>query len=51
MGLTWADLAHAVVGGLAAVLGVQAAQGILSALRRNGRCPERWVALRRSGRR
>lgn len=46
MGLTWADLAQAVVGGLAAVLGVQAAQAGLAALRRRGVCPERWVRAR-----
>jgi hypothetical protein len=46
MGLTWADVAETVVGGLSGVLGVYATQEILSALRRRGLCPHRWTTAR-----
>ncbi|HEX9999477.1 MAG TPA: hypothetical protein VGB74_03410 [Actinoplanes sp.] len=42
MGLTWAEIAQALVGGLAGVLGVYAVQDVLTRLRETGRCPERW---------
>jgi hypothetical protein len=46
MVLTLADVLQAVVGGLAAALGVHATQESLSALRRRGRCPQRWTSSR-----
>ncbi|MEV6300677.1 hypothetical protein AB0M02_14815 [Actinoplanes sp. NPDC051861] len=37
-----ADFAPTVVAGLAGILGVYAAEGILERLRQSGRCPRRW---------
>jgi hypothetical protein len=40
--LTWAEIAQALVGGLAGIIGVYAVEDVLHRLRERGKCPERW---------
>jgi hypothetical protein len=42
----WAHALEAVVAGLSGALGVYATQEAVAALRRRGRCPERWTRPR-----
>jgi hypothetical protein len=43
MDLSWADVAEPLVAGLAGTAGVYLVEEALRALRRSGRCPDRWA--------